>query len=137
MEFIYPVADYLHHQHVWQAKYHAIDRVFFNSEETFLGSDDSALAEVMRIRYMMITEGVSASEEGKKAKVFHFVQMFIAHHIDALFKAGLVRIHDGVQAVVLAKAGMAIHAAFNFDPPPMPKDVSVDSVITAAALLKP
>ena len=85
---------------------------------------------------MMLSEGVDPSEESKKAKVFLFAQMFLAHHVNALFKAGLVRIHDGVSAVAAPELGAAVHAAFNSDPPPNARDVSVESVISAAKLIK-
>ena len=81
---------------------------------------------------MMLSEGAPTNLEGKWSKIFHFIQAFINRHVDALFKAGLVRLHDGTQAVITPQALIAIHEAFLPDPQPTPATVSIGAVIARA-----
>ena len=135
MTFTYKWRDYLRHQKAWQSHYHTLTIIpssIPGGHPTEVGADHSTMAEALRIRHMMISEGVNPSEEGKTGKVFFLTQLFLANHLNVLFKSGLVRMDDGKQAVVAPVLAVAMHQAFVGDPPPEFLSVSVDAVIDAA-----
>jgi len=132
MNIVYPREEFFRHQEAWQSKYHSIERVTFDGGTVDLEDFPAEVASVLKTRYMMLAEGVHASEEGKKAKAFQLIQMFLCNHMEALFEAGLVRLHDGTNAVVKPETLAAIHEAFLSDPPPHPDAVSIDQVVMRA-----
>jgi hypothetical protein len=132
MNINYPVADFFRHQELWNTKYNAVPQVTLMNATIDLSKASSTEAMALRVRSMMSSEGIPEPLDGKWSKIFSFVQMYLAEHVDALFKAGLVRLHDGSQSVVTPQALVAIQEAFLPDPPPMPAAVSIASIITRA-----
>jgi hypothetical protein len=132
MKLDYPLATFFRHQELWSDDYCKRDTANFEGHVLDLSRVPASEADVLKVRSMMLAEGAPDGLDGKWGKLFCFVKMYWSSHVDELRKAGLVRLNDGTVAVVTPQLLAALHEIFLPDPPPMPKDVSVASVVELA-----
>jgi len=129
----YPVELFLRHQELWTEKYSKASRLEFSDGTTVIvGKDKSNEAVVLRVRHMMLQEGADSIQERFYGKVFHMSWIFWVQHEHQLFKAGWIRLSDGVNAILREELLRALHRFFCVSPVPTPGKVSLKDVIDEA-----
>jgi len=130
----YQVIDFLRHNIRWQEEYaRATTLELPDGTVKQIPNPNPPNTQALKIRCMMIKEGVDPSEEAHISKVFHLSLIFWVHHQDILFKTGWIRLNDGVVAVLREELLRALHRFFHTFPVPHPKQVSIDAVISEAS----
>lgn len=90
-------------------------------------SGESSRDMAVRVAAMFRAMGYTEDEIRQMAPRFHLALAFIGDNIERLQYIG-----DGDQAIIKQEVLVAVHQAFQANPPPDPKDVSVDGILEAA-----
>jgi hypothetical protein len=118
----YPFSHFLRHIAAWD-EVRLLTDVLPKPEEQpggdipiHVGRDASTQATHLRIMHMLSSDGCTPEERNYRGPRFFFMVRFIGLHIEAFQRAGLVLIHDGVQAPIPHALYRAIHETFRGEP---------------------
>jgi hypothetical protein len=130
----YPVTEFLRHNARWNEEYaKAVSLELPDGAIIEMPYPSPSDAQVLKIRCMMLKEGVDPADEAHIGKVFHLSLIFWVHHQDVLFDSGLIRLNDGEVALLKGELLCPLHQFFNKVPVPLPEYVSIHDVIAAAS----
>lgn len=137
MNIAYHWSAFLEHQQLWNETYHNLKEVSFTVNGKTIavpvGDSNSPDARALRVRSMLMSLGHADEDAGAMGVRFEFVQMLMAHHVDALQSAGLISFAvPGQIAVVKPEALIAMHLVFQGDPPTKPGEIDIQEVIKDA-----